>query len=55
MTIPDYQTLMLPLLKRAAMGEMRVLEAEKKMGDEFGLTAGRANATPPKWEAKGSS
>ena len=38
MAIPDYQTLMLPLLKRVAIGEMRVLEAEKKMGDEFGLT-----------------
>jgi restriction system protein len=38
MSIPDYQALMLPLLKRAAMGEIRVLEAEKQMGEEFGLT-----------------
>jgi restriction system protein len=38
MSIPDYQTLMLPLLKRAATGEVRVLDAEKQMGDEFGLT-----------------
>src|ERR1700730_14951806 len=38
MSIPDYQTLMLPLLKRAALGEMRVLEAEKQVGEEFGLT-----------------
>jgi restriction system protein len=38
MSIPDYQTLMLPLLKRAALGEMRVLEAEKQVGDEFALT-----------------
>jgi len=38
MAIPDYQTLMLPLLKRAALGEMRVLEAERQMGEEFGLT-----------------
>lgn len=38
LSIPDYQTLMLPLLKRAALGEMRVLEAEKQLGDEFGLT-----------------
>src|SRR4249919_1373382 len=38
MAIPDYQSLMLPLLKRAALGEMRVLEAEKQMGEEFGLT-----------------
>src|SRR3979411_2961348 len=38
MSIPDYQTLMLPLLKRSALGEMRVLEAEKQMAEEFGLT-----------------
>src|ERR1700730_10690875 len=38
MTVPDYQALMLPLLKRAALGEVRVLEAEKLLGDEFGLT-----------------
>src|SRR5262245_47900752 len=38
MPIPDYQTLMLPLLKLAALGEIRVLDAEKRMGEEFGLT-----------------
>jgi restriction system protein len=38
MPIPDYQALMLPLLKRAAVGEMRVLEAEKQLGDEFRLS-----------------
>jgi restriction system protein len=38
MSIPDYQALMLPLLKRAALGEVRVLGAEKQLGDEFGLT-----------------
>src|SRR5262249_3837585 len=38
MSIPDYQALMLPLLKRAALGETPVLEAEKQMGEEFGLT-----------------
>src|SRR5262245_11071708 len=38
MSIPDYQALMLPLLKRAALGEVRVLDAEKQLGDEFGLT-----------------
>src|SRR5438105_9972549 len=39
MAIPDYQTLMLPLLKQATSGEMRVLEAEKKLADQFGLSA----------------
>jgi restriction system protein len=38
MTIPDYQALMLPLLKRAALGETRIPEAEKQLGDEFSLT-----------------
>jgi len=38
MTIPDYQALMLPLLKRAALSETRILEAEKQLGDEFSLT-----------------
>jgi restriction system protein len=38
MPIPDYQTLMLPMLKRAASGQIRVLEAEKQIGDEFQLT-----------------
>jgi restriction system protein len=30
---------MLPLLKRAAQGEIRVLDAEKQLGDEFKLTS----------------
>jgi restriction system protein len=38
MSIPNYQALMLPLLKRAALGEVRVLDAEKQMGEDFGLT-----------------
>jgi restriction system protein len=38
MPLPDHQALMLPLLKRAALGELRVLEAEKLLGDEFNLT-----------------
>jgi restriction system protein len=38
MSLPDYQALMLPLLKRAALGEVRVLDAEKQLGDEFSLT-----------------
>jgi hypothetical protein len=31
----DYQSLLPPILKRAALGEMRVLEAERQMGEEF--------------------
>jgi restriction system protein len=37
-TIPDYQTLMLPVLRIAAEGETRVPEAEQKLADTFGLT-----------------
>jgi restriction system protein len=38
MAIPDYQTLMLPVLKRAALGETRALEVARQLGEEFGLT-----------------
>ena len=38
MPIPDYQTLMLPVLKRAAQGETRVPEIEEKIAAEFNLT-----------------
>jgi restriction system protein len=38
MTIPDYQTLMLPLLKRAAEKAIRVPEIDQEIADEFGLT-----------------
>jgi restriction system protein len=39
MPVPDYQSLMLPLLKHAAGGETRVPDVEGKIADEFGLTA----------------
>ena len=38
MAIPDYQAVMLPLLKYAARGELRILDAEKQLADEFALT-----------------
>ncbi|MBI1203355.1 MAG: restriction endonuclease [Rhodopseudomonas sp.] len=38
MPIPDYQTLMLPLLKAAAITDIRVPEVEEKIADDFGLT-----------------
>lgn len=38
MPIPDYQTLMLPVLKLAAEGEWRVPKAAEKLSDQFGLT-----------------
>lgn len=47
MTIPDYQTLMLPLLKIAAEGETTVLAAETTLADAFALSeAERAELLP---------
>jgi hypothetical protein len=37
--IPDYQTLMLPVLKAAAAGETRVPVAAKQIADELGLSS----------------
>jgi restriction system protein len=39
MPVPDYQSLMLPVLRLAAQGETRVPDIEDKLADEFGLTA----------------
>src|SRR5262245_38793763 len=38
MPVPDYQSLMLPLLKLAAEGETRVPDTEDKLANEFKLT-----------------
>ncbi|PTW61375.1 restriction system protein [Breoghania corrubedonensis] len=38
MPIPDYQTLMLPVLRQAAEGERRVPEVAERIADELGLT-----------------
>ncbi|KPP88679.1 MAG: restriction system protein [Rhodobacteraceae bacterium HLUCCO07] len=37
--IPDYQTLMKPVLELAASGEMKISEAVARLEDAFGLTA----------------
>src|SRR5271155_803402 len=39
MAIPDYQTLMLPVLRLAAKGEQRVADVADRIADEFGLSA----------------
>lgn len=38
MAIPDYQTLMLPVLRLAASGEQRVADAAERIGDDLGLS-----------------
>lgn len=39
MTIPDYQSLMLPVLRLAAEGETRVPDAAERVADDLGLTS----------------
>jgi restriction system protein len=38
LSIPDYQTLMLPVLEIAAAGETRVPDAAEKIADRLGLS-----------------
>jgi len=38
MTIPDYQTLMLPVLRLAAVGETRVADVAEQIANDLGLT-----------------
>ncbi|MDR9777389.1 winged helix-turn-helix domain-containing protein [Rhizobium hidalgonense] len=36
--IPDYQTLMLPVLRLAAAGETRAADIAERIADDLGLT-----------------
>lgn len=47
MPIPDYQSLMLPVLRRAAEGERQVLEVADQIADEFGLSETERNQLLP--------
>ena len=38
MPIPDFQTLMLPVLKAAAVGEVRIADLTDQLADAFGLS-----------------
>jgi len=38
MAVPDYRTLMLPILRLSASGEIRNRDAVDRISDEFGLT-----------------
>jgi restriction system protein len=46
MTIPDYQTLMLPVLRLAAEGETRVADVAERVANDLGLT--RAERDEPR-------
>jgi restriction system protein len=39
LTIPDFQTLILPVLRIAAIGEVRISDVVEKLADEFALSA----------------
>lgn len=47
MPIPDFQTLMRPVLEHAQMGEFRIGELIETLSDEFGLTAEERTAKVP--------
>ena len=47
MPIPDFQTLMRPILEHAQMGEFRIGELIETLSDEFGLTAEERTAKVP--------
>ncbi|MFY8098712.1 MAG: winged helix-turn-helix domain-containing protein, partial [Allorhizobium sp.] len=39
MAIPDYQTLMLPVLRYVALGEIRTSDLVERIADQFTLSA----------------
>jgi restriction system protein len=45
--IPDYQTLMLPVLRLAAKGETRVPDVADEVANELGLTPGERDELLP--------
>ncbi|MFG1465977.1 winged helix-turn-helix domain-containing protein [Xanthobacter sp. DSM 24535] len=47
MAIPDYQSLMLPLLKIADTGETRIPAVEERIATDFGLTEAEREAQLP--------
>ena len=47
MTIPDYQTLMLPVLRIAALGQTRVPDVAEQIANELGLSDEERNQLLP--------
>ena len=38
MPVPDYQTLMLPVLEKSAHGEVKISQVITEIADDYGLT-----------------
>ena len=47
MAIPDYETLMLPVLEAAAGGEVAIRECVSRIGNEIGLSEAERNQLLP--------
>jgi restriction system protein len=47
MSVPDYQSLMLPVLQTASRGEVRIGDAVEELADQLSLTAEERTALPP--------
>jgi restriction system protein len=52
MAVPDYQSLMLPVLEQASLGETRVPDVADKVADELGLTAAERDQLLPSGRQK---
>ncbi len=47
MTIPDFQTLMVPVLKASEQGEVKIGEVVEKLAEEFALSDEERASLPP--------
>ena len=47
MTIPDYQSLMLPVLVASSKGEVRISQVAEQLADQLGLSAGERSELLP--------
>lgn len=53
MTIPDYQSLMLPVLRLAAVGETRVADVAERIADDLGLSQAEREELLPSGRLRG--
>jgi restriction system protein len=53
MSIPDYQSLMLPVLLFSSKGEIRIGQAVEEIADKLGLTIDECSELLPSGKQKG--